>query len=93
MEMTATESLYDPVSEQAHVKPYPLYERLRDEHPLYYVPEHDVWALSRYADIKAGLRDWETFSSAQGVELGTYVQFFGPGSIQELDPPHHDVLR
>ena len=93
MEMAATQSLYDPVSEQAHVNPYPLYERLRDEHPLYYVPEHDVWALSRYADIKAGLRDWETFSSAQGVELGTYVQFFGPGSIQELDPPHHDVLR
>jgi cytochrome P450 len=86
-------SIYDPVSEQAHVDPYPVYAELRDNHPLYYVAEHDVWALSRYVDIKAGLRDWETFSSAQGVELGTYVQFFGPGSIQELDPPHHDVLR
>ena len=85
--------IYDPVSAQSHEDPYPAYERLREEFPLYYIQRHDVWALSRYADVKQGLRDWETFSSAQGVELGTYVQFFGPGSIQELDPPRHDVLR
>ena len=85
--------IYDPVSAQSHEDPYPAYERLREEFPLYYIQRHNVWALSRYADVKQGLRDWETFSSAQGVELGTYVQFFGPGSIQELDPPRHDVLR
>lgn len=85
--------VYDPVSSQSHRNPYPAYERLRDEFPIYYIARHDVWALSRYADVKQGLRDWETFSSAQGVELGTYVQFFGPGSIQELDPPRHDTLR
>jgi cytochrome P450 len=84
---------YDPVSHEAHENPYPIYERLRDEAPLYYVEPHDVWALSRYADVRDALRDWETFSSAQGVELGEYVQFFGEGSIQELDPPHHDVIR
>lgn len=91
--MTPTDPIYDPVSPESHENPYPAYARLRDEFPLYYVAAHDVWALSRYADVKQGLRDWELFSSAQGVELGTYVQFFGPGSIQELDPPHHDVLR
>jgi cytochrome P450 len=87
------DAVYDPVSPESHENPYPAYERLRDDFPLYHVEAHDVWALSRYADVKQGLRDWELFSSAQGVELGTYVQFFGPGSIQELDPPHHDVLR
>lgn len=85
--------IYDPVSAQSHEDPYPAYARLRDEFPLYYIERHHVWALSRYADVREALRDWETFSSAQGVELGTYVQFFGPGSIQELDPPRHDVLR
>ena len=84
--------VYDPVSEESHENPYPSYGRLREEFPLYHVARHDVWALSRYTDIKEGLRDWETFSSAKGVELGSYVQFFGPGSIQELDPPRHDVL-
>ena len=85
--------VYDPVSPEAHLNPYPIYQQLRDHQPLYYVAEHDVWALSRYTDVQEGLRDWETFSSAEGVELGTYVKFFGPGSIQELDPPRHDVLR
>jgi len=85
--------IYDPVSPEAHENPYPAYERLRDEYPLYRIEKHNAWALSRYQDVKEGLRDWELFSSAQGVELGEYVQFFGPGSIQELDPPRHDVLR
>ncbi len=85
--------VYDPVSVEAHTDPYPIYARLRDEAPLYFVEAHDVWALSRYHDVRDALRDWETFSSAQGVELGEYVQFFGEGSIQELDPPRHDVIR
>ncbi len=91
--LVSVDPVYDPVSEESHKDPYPSYEHLREEFPLYYIARHDVWALSRYADIKNGLRDWETFSSAKGVELGSYVQFFGPGSIQELDPPRHDVLR
>jgi cytochrome P450 len=87
------EAFYDPTSPEAHENPYPLYERLRDEYPLYYCEPQGVWVLSRHADVKQGLRDWETFSSAQGVEIGEYVQFFGEGSIQELDPPHHDTVR
>ena len=89
----AEDPVYDPVSAQSHEDPYPAYARLRDEFPLYFIERHGVWALSRYADVRDALRDWETFSSAQGVELGTYVQFFGEGRVQELDPPHHDVLR
>ena len=91
--VSKSQAIYDPVSPEAHLDPYPIYQQLREHHPLYYVAEHDVWALSRYTDVQEGLRNWEAFSSAEGVELGTYVKFFGPGSIQELDPPRHDVLR
>lgn len=84
---------YDPTSESAHENPYPLYARLREEFPLYFCESQNVWALSRYMDVRDALRDWETYSSAQGVEIGEYVKFFGEGSIQELDPPRHDVLR
>lgn len=86
-------AIWDPVSRQSHEDPYPAYARLREEFPLYYLQAHHAWALSRYADVREALRDWETYSSAQGVELGEYVQFFGEGSIQELDPPRHDVIR
>ena len=90
---TTHRDIYDPVSPEAHENPYPAYERLRNEYPLYRIEKHNAWALSRYQDFKEGLRDWELFSSAQGVEFGEYVQFFGPVSIQELDPPRYDVLR
>jgi cytochrome P450 len=85
--------LYDPTSAEAHENPYPAYARMRDEFPLYYCRSLDVWALSRYQDVRAALRDWETFTSELGVEVGEYVRFFGNGSIQELDPPRHDILR
>lgn len=90
---TPEPEIWDPVSAQSHEDPYPAYARLREEYPLYYLRAHHAWALSRYADVRDALRDWESYSSAQGVELGEYVQFFGEGSIQELDPPRHDVVR
>lgn len=89
----AAVDVWDPVSAQSHDDPYPAYQRLRDEFPLYYLSAHHAWALSRYTDVRDALKNWQTFSSAQGVELGDYVQFFGEGSIQELDPPRHDVIR
>lgn len=87
------EEIWDPTSPQSHEDPYAAYARMREEFPLYRCTTHNVWALSRHSDVRDALKDWETFSSAQGVEIGEYVQFFGEGSIQELDPPHHDVVR
>ena len=91
--LSSVTEIYDPLSEASHEDPYPQYAVLREEYPLYQIRKYGVWVLSRYADVRDTLRDWETFSSAQGVEMGEYVQFFGDGSIQELDPPHHDTVR
>ncbi|NKB92602.1 MAG: cytochrome P450, partial [Candidatus Nanopelagicales bacterium] len=46
--VSKSQAIYDPVSPEAHLDPYPIYQQLREHHPLYYVAEHDVWALSRY---------------------------------------------
>jgi len=85
--------IYNPTSAEAHDSPYSAYARLRDEFPLYHCDAMDAWALSRYRDVREALRDWQTFTSTRGVEVGEYIQFFGEGSIQELDPPRHDTLR
>lgn len=84
---------YDPLSEQAHIDPYPTYAWLRENAPVYFCEARDVWVLSRYEDVRAALRDWNTFTSTGGVELAEYVGFFGQGNFLELDPPRHDVLR
>lgn len=43
--------------------PYPHFDRLRDEHPVVFVPEIECWLVTRYADIVQVARDPQTFSS------------------------------
>lgn len=86
--------LWDPFDE-AHISdPFPIYRRLRDEQPLYRSESRDFWALSRYDDVAAANADWQTYSSAEGVDLdNTGSLFFGEGNIVESDPPLHGHLR
>ncbi|MCH2170454.1 cytochrome P450 [Myxococcota bacterium] len=54
---------FDPVRIPQPADPYPLYRRLREEHPLYQVSESGVYCLSRHRDISFALRHPEIFSS------------------------------
>jgi cytochrome P450 len=45
---------------------------------VYADPAGRFWALSRYADVQAAARDWETFSSAQGNDLDQTALLFAP---------------
>ena len=51
--------------------PYDLYRRMRDEAPVYFNEKYGFWALFRYEDVCAAHKDWQTFSSAHGVDLST----------------------
>ncbi len=77
--------------------PYPAYRRLRDEAPCYHHPERDVWVLSRFDDIVAAAKDWETFSSSAGGTGNdvddTYQLFLPAGDLPAADPPLHTRLR
>ncbi|ETK34048.1 cytochrome P450 [Microbispora sp. ATCC PTA-5024] len=47
-----------------HRDPYPVYRRLRDEAPCHHEPALGLYALSRYEDVLAALRQPAVFSSA-----------------------------
>jgi cytochrome P450 len=97
--MTVTQSPveFDPFSEEFFNDPYEMYERLRDEAPVYFNERYGFYTLSRFADVLAAHRDWQGFSSAHGVELFTLsmdpedVASFR--SIIMMDPPEHDRFR
>ncbi len=84
---------YDPFSAEALADPYPLYRQLRDEAPVYHSPDRSVWAISRFDDVQACARAWQTFSNAPGVDLGGFVNLFGEGDFLDVDPPSHSALR
>ena len=73
--------------------PYETYRALRDAGPALYVPEHDFWLISRYADVRAAALDYETYSSAQGVALLDDFNAAMRGSVLASDPPQHGRLR
>ena len=84
---------YDPFGGMLSGDPYDLYAALRDEAPVYLSERHEFWALSRYGDVLAAMRDWETFSTARGVDIDDTGAAYGSGDFLAEDPPRHDVLR
>ncbi len=80
---------YNPFAPEVKENPYPYYDWLRHEHPVYRCKPFDFWVLSRYADVEMAARQPEVFSSAQGI--GPDHQ---PGSSMIVkDPPEHTRLR
>ena len=80
---------YDPYDHGVMEDPYPTYERLRHEAPVYRLAGQPTWVLSRYNDVQRALRDPETFSSTGGV---SFTHFGGVGSLIGMDAPDHTRL-
>ncbi|BBX20182.1 cytochrome P450 [Mycolicibacterium duvalii] len=94
--MTLSEVTLDPYDYDFHEDPYPYYQRLRDEAPLYRNEELGFWALSRHADVLQGFRNSSTLSNKFGVSLDPASR--GPHasktmSFLAMDDPDHLRLR
>jgi cytochrome P450 len=90
-----TELYYDPFDFGIDDNPYPTWQRMRAEAPLYYNEKYNFYALSRYDDVARGLPDWETYRSGRGTTAD--ILFSGievpPGILLFEDPPLHDLHR
>jgi cytochrome P450 len=49
--------------------PYPIYRQLRDTAAAVFLEKFDLWAISRYEQVREVLGDWERFTSTQGTAL------------------------
>lgn len=54
---------FEPFAPELRADPYSTYRRLRDEAPVVFAPEANVWCVTRYDDVMQVLKDHETFSS------------------------------
>jgi cytochrome P450 len=83
------------LSEAFFNDPTDIYRTLRDAAPIHFDERLDIWVASRYEDVATALRDWETFSSAQGVTLHQVLDpvFDGSNVMMTIDPPMHTRLR
>jgi cytochrome P450 len=88
---------YDPFDAEVMANPLPYYRMLRDHHPLYYMPQWDTFALSRFEDIWRVLEVNDgTFVASEGTLPPTAVlakHNCGPVDDPPLHPlPFHAVF-
>jgi cytochrome P450 len=86
---------YHPFAADVQEDPHPVYARLREEDPCFYLREWDTYFLSRFDDIWSASMDPLSFSAAQGTttaQLVTKVQPLTP-MLNTLDPPFHTAFR
>jgi cytochrome P450 len=92
--MTKPKLKFNPVAQEYFDNPYEIYKRMRDEAPIYYDEDEDFYALTRHADVAAALKDYESFSSSRGCDLGMVRTGEVPQrSIIFMDPPDHRHMR
>ena len=96
--MTKAKLVFDPFSEDFFNGAYETYRRMREEAPVYYSEEYDFYALTRHEDVAPAFKDFETYSSAYGVDLesvrkGELPTEAGPKMIIFMDPPGHRHMR
>jgi cytochrome P450 len=93
-----TEFEFDPFDPRYFADPYPYYEVMREEHPVYRRENAEArvwphyWMLSRAEDVNNALSDWKTYSSAAGTLIDTDITLIPPNMFN-MDPPRHDELR
>src|ERR1700758_1800699 len=96
MTLQIDKPLLDPYDYDFHEDPYPYYQRLRDDAPLYHNEELGFWALSRHSDVLKGFRNSTSLSNRDGVSLDPVSR--GPHasktmSFLAMDDPAHLRLR
>jgi cytochrome P450 len=96
---------FDPSDPAFIADPYPVYERLRDDHPTLWNPATSQWLISRHADINRLLRDrglGRTYlHQASHAEMGRpeppawHAPFheLNDAGMLDLEPPDHTRLR
>jgi cytochrome P450 len=85
---------WDPLSHELNRSPYNLYQRLRDEQPVYYNEKFGFYVLSRYEDVVQARRDYTTFSSSHSVQFERLLDPKMPlNFMNDMDPPEHSAVR
>jgi cytochrome P450 len=92
---TSHDLVFDPYDHGTMLDPHALFRRLREEAPLYYNPEHDFYAVSRFADVEKVLLTRDVFISRKGVTLGLLKSDWEipPGTLIFDEPPVHGIHR
>ncbi|MGH9003712.1 MAG: cytochrome P450, partial [Acidimicrobiia bacterium] len=80
-------------SDEVLLDPWPHYRAIRETGPAVYLELYDHYAVGRFVDVREALRDWQAFTSADGVAFNDLMNEAELGTAPGTDPPEHDQVR
>ena len=84
-------------SKEFQKDPFPIYQQLRDHHPIYHDRFHNRWILSRYWDVDGAFQDNGSYDRAMYKADGPYDfgsrHVFGPNILEYGNSDEHRRLR
>jgi cytochrome P450 len=89
-------SSLDPFDKAFLADPFAHHGQLRDVGAVVWLEKYQVYAMARFDEVQAALRDHETFCSGRGVGLADFSKeepFRQPSLLLETDPPLHEQTR
>jgi cytochrome P450 len=93
MTITRPELDVDLYTDEAIADPYPIYRRIRDAGPAVWLGAHGVWAIARFADVRAALRADRVLISGRGVAMNDLVNANAARVTLTTDGDVHRRLR
>ena len=80
----------DLFSDDVRRNPYPVYDQMRNDSPVFHLPPFDLWMIFDFEGVKRALLDHGAFSSDLSHSPGNG----NPGEwFIFFDPPRHTKLR
>jgi cytochrome P450 len=83
----------DLYANDAIIDPHPHYTRLREAGPVVWLDKQRAFALSRYSECKAALRDDKMFLSGNAVALNAISNRLSRGTTLGSDGAEHNQRR
>ena len=83
----------DIYTRSAILDPYPHYRAMRQLGPVVWLPRHRLYALPRFSECKATLRDDDLFLSGHGVAANPLTNRLSRGTTLNSDGADHDRRR
>ncbi|MEZ4295560.1 MAG: cytochrome P450 [Polyangiaceae bacterium] len=93
---------YNPFDAAYDRDPYPTYERMRREHPVYFWPAANAFLLSRHEDVNRALLDprmstsfleWDFLRPRMALIQGTSAHRLLASALLNLSPADHARIR
>lgn len=72
--------------------PHFAFATLRATGPVVWLEKYGLYALPRFAEVSQALKDWETFTSGEGVAFNEFFSGIKETSLQ-THGAHHDEIK